>query len=81
MQKNAKKMFSKIFRFFQTMTLLKNIRLRNLKLFRYLQKKYSFLTKKNGAKIKILIINKDIKVLLTKGTKPKSKIIEKFLTM
>ena len=30
---------------------------------------------------KILINNKDIKFLLTEGTKPKSKIIEKFLTM
>ena len=35
--------------------------------------------KKFGAKI--LINNEDIKVLLTEGTKPKSKIIEKFLTM
>ena len=30
---------------------------------------------------KILMNNKDIKVLLTEGRKPISKIIEKFLTM
>ena len=79
MQKNAKKTFSKIFHFFQPMTLLKTIGLRNLKLFRYLKNILIFIQKKFGAKI--LINNRDIKVLLTEGTKPKSKIIEKFLTM
>ena len=61
------------------MTLLKTVRLRKLKLSRYLKNILISNQKKFGAKI--LINNKDIKVLLTEGTKPKSKIIEKFLTM
>ena len=79
MQKNAKKTFSKIFHFFQPMTLLKTIRLRNLKLFRYLKNILISNQKKIGAKI--LINNKDIKVLLTESTSPTSKIIEIFLAM
>ena len=63
------------------MTLLKTVRLRKLKLSRYLKNILFSYQKKFGAKI--LINNKDrpIKVLLTEGTKPISKIIEKFLTM
>ena len=79
MQKNAKKTFSKISHFFQPMTLLKTIRLRNLKLFRYLKNILISNQKKIGAKI--LINNKDIEVLLTEGTKPTWKIIAKFLTI
>ena len=79
MQKNAKKTFSKIFHFFQPMTLLKTIRLRKLKLSRYLKNILIFNQKKFGGKI--LINNEDIKVLLTEGTKLTSKIIAKYLTM
>ena len=55
------------------------IRLRKLKLSRYLKNILFSYQKKIGAKI--LINNEDIKVLLTEGTKPISKIIERFLTM
>ena len=79
MHKNAKNTFSKIFQFFQPMTLLEIVRLRKLKLSRYLRNILFSYQKKFGGKI--LINNKDIKVLLTEGTKPMSKIIEKFLTM
>jgi hypothetical protein len=61
------------------MTLFKTVRHRKLKLFRYLKNILISNQKNIGAKI--LINNKDIKALLTEGTKSKSKIIEKFLTM
>ena len=61
------------------MTLFKTVKPRKLKLSGYLKNILISNQKKIGAKI--LINNKDIKVLLTEGTKPISKIIEKFLTM
>ena len=76
-QKREKKRFQKL-SIFQPMTLGLDVRFRKLKLFRYL-KNISISKQKIGAKI--MINNKDIKVLLTEDTKPTSKIIETFLTI
>ena len=82
LQKNAQKREKYVFQnflIFSTHDAFKTVRLRKLKLARYLKNILFFYQKKFGAKI--LINNKVIKVLLTEGTKPISKIIEKILTM